>query len=62
MLPVPTKARIDLPIITRDAPEVEDQTNNAKCFKEQKDSSQVQPKHCRFRELENGPETNDSPQ
>ena len=61
MLPVPMEARIDLPVIASDAPKVEDQTNKRKYFKEQKDSSQVQPKHCRFREFENGPETNDCP-
>ena len=61
MLPVPKEARIDFPVIAGDAPKVEDQTNKRKYFKEQKDSSQVQPKHCRFREFENGPETNDGP-
>ena len=55
------EARIDIPVIAGDAPKVEDQTNKRKYFKEQKDSSQVQPKHCRFREFENGPETNDCP-
>ena len=61
MLPVPIEARIDLLVIASDAPKAEDQTNKRKHFKEQKDSSQVQPKHCRFREFENGPETNDCP-
>ena len=61
MLPGPTEARIDLPVIASDTPKVEDQTNKRKYLKEQKDSSQVQPKHCRFREFENGPETNDGP-
>jgi len=55
------EVRIDLPVIASDAPKVEDQTDKRKHFKDQEDRGQVQPKHCRFREFENGPETNDGP-
>jgi hypothetical protein len=61
MLPVPMEARIHLPVIASDASKVEDQTNKRKHFKDQEDRGQVQPKHCRFREFENGPETNGGP-
>jgi hypothetical protein len=45
VLPVPTEARIDIPVIAGDFPKVEDQTSKGKDFKEQKDNSQFHPEH-----------------
>jgi hypothetical protein len=61
VLPVPTEARIDLPVIAGDSPKVEEQTDKGKDFKEQKDNSQLHPEHGDPWESKNRSETNDGP-
>jgi hypothetical protein len=61
VLPVPTEARIDVPVIAGDSPKVEDQTNKSKDFQEQKDNSQLQPERGHPWEFKNRSKTNDGP-